>query len=167
MYSIKLTIFMCTLLLFTSVSEAKKRCKPLLEKLHNVQAMQRSGYSSQRGLSLRAREDKARDKWWQCEQGRGTKQKTKSKSKKNSKNKSSQYSTANKGHTHKKILAGTPFNTNNAIVIKSKYQGNKKQAWIKFYQQPARCIRPKTLGVFAFCSEDKQAQRINFEQDYE
>lgn len=167
MYSIKLTIFMCTLLLFTSVSEAKKRCKPLLEKLHNVQAMQRSGYSSQRGLSLRAREDKARDKWWQCEQGRGTKKKTKSKSKKSSKNKSSQYSTANKGHTHKKILAGTPFNTNNAIVIKSKYHGNKKQAWIKFYQQPARCNRPKTLGVFAFCSEDKQAQRINFEQDYE
>ena len=107
MYSIKLTIFMCMLLLFTPVSEAKKRCKPLLEKLHNIQAMQRSGYSSQRGLSLRAREDKARDKWWQCEQGRGTKKKKKSKGKKSSKNKSSQYSTTNKGHTHKKITAGT------------------------------------------------------------
>lgn len=167
MYLINLIIFISTLFLFISDSEAKKRCKPLLEKLHNIQAMQRSGYSSQRGLSLRAKEDKARDKWWQCEQGRGTKQKKKRKVKKSSKNKSSQYSTAYKGYTHKKILAGTPFKTNNAIVIKSKYQGNKKQAWIKFYQQPARCIRPKTLGVFAFCSEDKQTQRIKFEQDYE
>ncbi|MFQ3337708.1 MAG: hypothetical protein ACI9VO_000473, partial [Colwellia sp.] len=29
--------------------------------------MQRKGYSLKRGESLRAKEDKARDKWWQCE----------------------------------------------------------------------------------------------------
>jgi hypothetical protein len=173
MYPIKLMIFIGAFLLFTSVSEAKKRCKPLLEKLHNIQAMQRSGYSSQRGLSLRGREDKARDKWWQCEQGRGvkaknkTKNKTKGKDKKNSKNKSSQYSSTYKQNTKTKTIAGTPFKTNNAIVIKSKYQGNKKQAWIKFYQQPTQCNRPKSLAVFASCSEDKQAQRSDFEQEYE
>jgi hypothetical protein len=60
----------------------------------------------------------------------------------------------------------SPFKTNKTIVIKSKYQGNKKQAWIKFYQQPSQCNRPKSLAVFASCSEDKQAQRINFEQEY-
>ncbi|WP_114326753.1 hypothetical protein [Candidatus Colwellia aromaticivorans] len=159
---IKLLIFISSLLLFTSVSEAKKRCKPLLEKLHNIQAMQRSGYSSPRGLSLRAREDKARDKWWQCEQGAKNKKKTKSKGKKSSKNKSSYSKTA-----YKKTPAGTPFKTNNVIVIKSKYQGNKKQAWLKFYQQPTQCNRPKSLAVFASCSENKQVQRINFEQEYE
>ena len=167
MYFIKLIIFIITSLLFTSETEAKKRCKPLLEKLYSIQAMQRNSYSSQRGTSLRAKEDKARDKWWQCEQGRGNKRKTKSKSKKSSKNKSGHYSKNFKRNTHKKILAGTPFKTNNAIVIKSKYQGNKKQAWIKFYQQPAPCIRPKSLGVFASCSEDKQVQRSNFEQGYD
>jgi hypothetical protein len=150
--------------LYSPVSEAKKRCKPLLEKLHNIQAMQRSGYSSQRGISLRAREDKARDKWWQCEQGRG--RKAKSKTKKNSKKTSNQYSATYKKATHTKISAGTPFKTSNSIVIKSKYQGNKKRAWLKFYQQPAQCNRPKSLAVFASCSEDKQAQRFDFEQEY-
>lgn len=158
-----------TLVFFTPDSEAKKRCKPLLEKLHNIQAMQRNGYSSQRGLSLRTREDKARDTWWQCEQGRGvkTKRKTKSKKKKNSKNKSSYYSATNKKNTRKKISAGTPFKTTNVIVIKSKYQGGKKQAWLEFYQQPTQCNRPKSLTIFANCSENKRTQRITFEQGYE
>lgn len=157
---IKLIVFISLLLLFTPVGEAKKRCKPLLEKLHNIQAMQRNGYSSQRGMSLRAREDKARDKWWQCEQGRG------GKAKKKAKKKSKKHSAIYKQTRQIKIPVGTPFKTNNVIVIKSKYQGNKKQAWLNFYQQPAHCNRPKSLAVFASCSEDKQAQRINFEQVY-
>lgn len=164
MYPITLIIFISFLLLFASVSEAKKRCKPLLEKLHNIQAMQRNGYSSQRGVSLRAREDKARDKWWQCEQGKGGK--TKNKKKKKGKKKNSQYSVKNKKSRRTDMPAGTPFKTNNVIVIKSKYQGDKKQAWLNFYQQPAKCSRPKNLAVFASCSEDKQAQRIDFEQGY-
>jgi hypothetical protein len=162
MYFIKVVIFISVLLCFSTVGEAKKRCKPLLDKLHKVQAMQRKGYSSQRGISLRAKEDKARDTWWQCEQGRKIKQKKKSKKKKTQSN----YSNASlKRSTSKKIAAGTPFKTNN-IVIKSKYQGNKKQAWFKFYQQPTRCSRPKSLAVFASCSENKKAQRIKFEQEY-
>ncbi len=55
------------LLIFSTNSAAKKRCKPLLEKLHNTQMMQRKSYSLKRGQSLREKEDKARDKWWQCE----------------------------------------------------------------------------------------------------
>ena len=160
MHLIKSVILISALLLFIPESEAKKRCKPLLEKLHNVQAMQRNGYSVKRGISLRAREDKARDKWWQCEKGLDGKTKNKKKGK------STKKSAADKRYTSKKISAGTPFKTTNAIVIKSKYQGNKKQAWIKFYQQPAQCNRPKSLAIFASCSEDKQAQRINFEQQY-
>jgi len=157
---IKLIVFISLLLLFTPVGEAKQRCKPLLKKLHNIQAMQRNGYSSQRGMSLRAREDKARDKWWQCEQGRD------GKAKKKTKKKSKKQRAIYKQTRQIKIPAGTPFKTTNVIVIKSKYQGNKKQAWLNFYQQPAQCNRPKSLAVFASCSEDKQAQRINFEQVY-
>lgn len=161
MHLIKSVILISSLLFFLPVSEAKKRCKPLLEKLHNVQAMQRNGYSAKRGVSLRAKEDKARDKWWQCEKDLG------GKTKKKKKGKSTKNSATDKRYKAKKISAGTPFKTKNAIVIKSKYQGSKKQAWIKFYQQPAQCNRPKSLAVFASCSEDKQAQRINFEQEYE
>jgi len=153
------------LLLLAPISEAKKRCKPLLEKLHNIQAMQRNSYSSKRGISLRAREDKARDKWWQCETGRS--KKTSNKNKKKSKSTSYQAKeTKSKSVKGKKLKAGTPFKTNNAVVIKSKYQGGKKQAWLAFYQQPTRCHRPKNLSMFALCSEDKQKQRKSFEVKY-
>lgn len=167
MHIVKLLIFISLFLSVICESEAKKRCKPLLEKLHNIQAMQRNGYSSKRGLSLRAKEDKARDKWWQCEKGRGAKNKSKKKAKKENRNKSSHYSANYKQNKGTQIHAGTPFKTNSAIVVKSKYQGSKKQAWLKFYQQPAQCNRPKSLAVFASCSENKRAQRSDFEQLHE
>lgn len=166
MFPIKLTIFISVLVLVTPVSEAKKRCKPLLEKLHNIQAIQRNGYSSKRGVSLRTKEDKARDNWWKCEKGRQTKEKKKRKNKKYSKNKRKQSGMVSKKRVSLNKAASMPFKTNNAVVIKSKYRGIKKQAWLKFYQQPTHCNRPKSLAVFAACSENKQAQRINFEQEY-
>lgn len=151
--------------LFSPLSVAKKRCKPLLLKLQNIQAMQRNGYSVKRGLSLRDREDKARDKWWQCEQG---KTQTKKKSKQPVSNSQTAQKSKKQGAKSKnqKIIAPSPFKTTQAIAIKSKYQGQKKRAWLIFYQQPAQCQRPKNLSVFAFCSEDKQSQRLVFEQQY-
>jgi len=161
MFQLKIVLIIIVCFVFSPVAAAKKRCKPLLEKLHNIQALQRSGYSAKRGLSLRGREDKARDKWWQCENGSGkTKQKAKTKRKRVI------YNTEPKRVKSKKINAGTPFKTSNAIVIKSKYQGKKKQAWLKYYQQPNKCIRPKSLPVFAFCSENKQIQRADFEKQH-
>ncbi len=156
-------IFLITALLaFSPSTLAKKRCKPLLAKLHNVQALQRNGYSVKRGASLRAREDKARADWWQCENGS---KKKKAKGKKSTKN--SSHKSKSKSASHSQIKAGTPFKTTNAILIKSKYQGKKKQAWLAFYQQPKRCQRPKSLQTFAFCSENKQKQRMVFEQSYQ
>jgi hypothetical protein len=165
-------LIFCTLALVVSPVQAKKRCKPLLEKLHNVQAMQRSSYSLKRGQSLRAKEDKARDKWWACEHSsRFTKTKGKKNSKKSNKKtrkkknkKTVKYKKKRKYQMKKGSEA--PFRNSSAIVIKSKYQGNKKFAWLAFYQQPVECQRPKKLAVFAACSEDKQAQQVKFEQQY-
>jgi len=148
--------------------QAKKRCKPLLEKLHNVQAMQRKGYSLKRGQSLRAKEDKARAKWWQCENSsRFAKSSNKKSSKKKAKKKSrdTQVYKPKRTSSIKKGNA-VPFSSSNDIVITSKYQGDKKFAWLAFYQQPVRCQRPKKLTVFAACSEDRRAQQVIFEQQY-
>lgn len=158
-----LLLIISILLTFSAIAEAKKRCKPLLEKLQNIQAMQRHGYSAKRGVSLRNREDKARDKWWQCEKGRS---KNNSKANKTVASKKNKPKVSSKGVNGKEIKAGTPFKTSNAIVIKSKYQGDKKYAWLTFYQQPTRCQRPKSLQTFAFCSEDKRTQRLDFEKSY-
>mgnify|MGYP003629848427 CR=1 FL=1 len=158
-------IFSC--FVFSPAAAAKKRCKPLLEKLHNVQSLQRNSYSGKRGLSLRDREDKARNNWWQCENSSAkAKQKTKGKGNKKSKKNTASGNIQVKRVKSKKINAGTPFKTSNAIVIRSKYQGQRKQAWLKYYQQPNQCSRPKSLPVFAFCSENKQTQRLDFEKHY-
>jgi hypothetical protein len=165
MYPIKFTFIIILLFLFTPICTAKKRCKPLLEKLQTIQALQRNGYSVKRGNSLRAKEDKARDKWWQCETGRS--KKTNNKKKGYSKNANNRFEMNKKIKEKSKMLtAGIPFATNNAVVIKSKYQGKKKRAWLIYYQQPERCQRPKNLSIFAFCSENKQTQRSEFEQQY-
>lgn len=169
MYRLKFVPLIIVLLLISPVTAAKKRCKPLLEKLHNIQALQRSGNSSKRSISLRNREDKARDNWWQCEQGRSKKTKKKEKKKRDSKTASyptKGKNTKTKSPKSRKITASTPFNTSHAIVIKSKYQGDKKRAWLRYYQQPNQCIRAKSLSVFAACSENKQTQGAEFEKQY-
>lgn len=167
------------LLTFSTTSSAKKRCKPLLEKLHNIQATQRKSYSLKRGQTLRAKEDKARDKWWQCENSSlasfkskyGTKKKkSKKQSKKQSKKKKLVKSSTNYTKMNERIFNPTKrltrFNQSSAIVIKAKYQGDKRLAWLQFYQQPIKCQSPKKLNVFAYCTEDKLQQQDLFEQKY-
>jgi hypothetical protein len=163
MLSHKITLVLLFLIISTPVAAAKKRCKPLLEKLQNIQALQRNGYSSKRGQSLRNREDKARDKWWECEKGTS---KVKQSSKKKKSNKTARNSVQERRVKNEVISAGVPFKTNNVIFIKSKYQGEKKQAWFEYYQQPDKCSSPKSLSVFAYCSENKQLQQASFEKKY-
>ncbi|OUR74860.1 hypothetical protein A9Q75_19105 [Colwellia psychrerythraea] len=178
-------VILCSAVVFLSFayspsSFAKKRCKPFLEKLHNIQTMQRKGYSLKRGESLRAKEDKAREKWWRCERSSlakftaqygGKKKKTKKvskivKSKKyNALKNRSYYTKGNKAlsNSQKNI---TTFNQNSAIVIRSKYQGSKQLAWSQFYSQPVKCQRPKSMSVFAYCSENKIQQQSEFDKVY-
>ena len=132
------TAVVILLLIFSANTFAKKRCKPLLEKLHNAQMMQRKSYSLKRGQALRVKEDKAREKWWQCENSSLSAFKSKygTKKKKAKKNKKKQKSTSHYAKLKKVKLKPpknmTTFNQDSAIVIKSKYQGNKKLAWLQF-----------------------------------
>jgi hypothetical protein len=167
------------ILSYSSVVQAKKRCKPFLAKLHKVQSQQRNGYSLKRGQSLRAKEEKARDKWWQCEhmslakfkaQNAGAKKKDKHKA---TKKKSAKYANTKvaKKSNNKKVSGFTysakhTFNQDSAIVIKSKYQGEKRIAWSQFYQRPNKCISPKSLSVFVYCNENKLQQQSQFDLEY-
>ncbi len=162
------------ILSYSASLQAKKRCKPLLEKLHKVQSQQRSGYSLKRGQSLRAKEEKARDKWWQCEHMSLAKFKAQNggknkKTKKGKKKKASKYA-SNKVSKKKSQLyvnkSIATFNQGSAIVVKAKYQGDKRLAWSQFYQRPSKCISPKNLSIFAYCNENKLQQQSQFDQQY-
>ncbi len=155
------------ILLYSHVSYAgKKQCQPYLDKLRNIQSQQRQGHSLKRGESLNKREAKARKKWWQCERG-VLKSTENRKKKKQSKKQVKLVKRQNlalypaKERVSKKLI---PFQTSNAVVIKSRYQGEQLQAWLKYYQQPKKCARPKTTKQFAICVEDRRKQQNNFEK---
>jgi hypothetical protein len=145
--------------------EAKPKCKPLLQTLHNIQALQREGYTLKQGQVLTRKENKARDKWWQCERSLTSSLKMKNRPKKVNKSSKSKYKSQIKAITsfNKKLK---PFNQHSAIIIKAKYQGDKRKAWQRFYRQPVMCQQPKTLPIFAYCSENKLQQQALFEQHY-
>ncbi len=170
--SIVIYIVICIAIFFSNTAIAgKKRCKPLLDKLHNIQAQQRQGYSAKKGMSLQTRADKVRDKWWQCENtsiySQSKKHKKKLKKKQKAKHTSSisiKASNAVSGNSRKVIK---PFATSQAIVIKSRFKGKKQQAWLNYYQQPKKCQRAKTTKIFAFCVEDKSKQQEAFIRQYQ
>lgn len=161
-------IYLLVVIFITSFQShaAKKECAELLNKYHNVQSQQRQGHSLKSSISLRKREDKAREKWWDCE---NNKLKPKSKKKKTNKTKShSKKKTIKLSQNPTKPANDTTsvFSSNRNIVIKGKYTGDKQLQWLTFYKRPKKCARPKTTQVFAFCMEDKTAQQNAFEQQY-
>jgi hypothetical protein len=143
---------------------AKKECVELLNKYHNVQSQQRQGSSFKRSISLRKKEDAARQKWWACE---NNKLKPKAKSKNKITKKKYKKKTIKLVNNSNKTIKKTPrvFSSNN-IVIKGRFVGDKQLQWLSFYKRPKECAKPKTTQVFAFCMEDKMTQQDAFEQQF-
>lgn len=150
----------------------KKYCQDYRQKLDNIQAQQRQANTHKRSHSLSSKEAKARDRWWRCETGK-LKAKSKSKREKKSKQKLANKKTKNKTRSqsvplklYKNSQALVPFASNNPVVMRSKYQGEKLRAWLVFYQPAKKCARPKSLQHFALCIEDKRSQQTEFEKRY-
>jgi len=158
-------LFLTLTLLFSLPSYAgKKQCKSYLEKLRNIQTQQKQGHSLKRSESLKKRETKARNKWWQCEQGQLKTLKRKSnKLKKRRELANRQPKQVNSLEKVKKPTV-KPFQTSAAVVIKSRYEGEKLTAWLQYYQQPKKCQRPKSTKQFAFCVENRRMQQSAFEK---
>ena len=68
-------IFSLLLIMLLSSFEAlagKKHCQSYRKKLDSIQAQQRQANSNKRSKSLATQEAKARNNWWQCENGKLT-----------------------------------------------------------------------------------------------
>lgn len=150
---------------YSSNLSAKEACKKYANRLDKIQIAQRSGHSLKQSNRLNQQERLIREKWWQCKNSsQRIKKTTKKTAKKQNKKRTKKIKTRYSASLSK---VANPFKTSQAIVITEKYQGEKKFAWLKYYQQPQKCRRPKNLAVFAVCSEDKQHQRQVFEQNYQ
>ena len=153
-------------LVFSHASYAgKKQCQSYLDKLRNIQSQQKQGHSLKRGESLNKLETKARKKWWQCEQGHLKKAKRNKKKKRPQKNKSAKQPSLKGGSlAYISKVNVKPFKTSAPLVLKSRFQGEKLQAWLLYYQQPQKCLRPKSTKQFAFCVENRRDQQLAFEK---
>jgi len=157
----KIILLFLMLSLFATYSFAgKTRCKPLLDKLQNIQAQQRSGYTAKQGTRLQNRADTAREKWWRCENSMHYVGINKKKAKK------SQLQTRRNNINNKPLKVLQPFATSKAIVVRSRFKGEQQQAWLDFYEKPEKCKKVKSTKVFAYCMEDKAQQQITFSEQY-
>lgn len=163
---IGVSTFILLVMLSFSALAGKKHCQTYREKLDNIQAQQRQSNSLKRSNSLSAREDKARDTWWRCENGKLKKKSKKKKKAKKSKRKKylRKFNVSKKKTANNKKVA--PFVSNRPIVARSKYQGDQLQAWLSYYQPEKKCARPKSTQTFAACVEDKRRQQGEFEKSY-
>lgn len=150
-----------------SVLATKKACQPYLDKLRNIQSQQRAGYSNKKGRSLADREQKARDKWWQCQQGKLPKSKRKKNKKKTKSSTKDKDNTLLAKMPKYKISSIDTLSFSSKLTIKAKYQGVKQQAWLDYYQQPKKCKVPKSTKTFAYCLEDEQKQQQAFDRQYQ
>ncbi|TWX53003.1 hypothetical protein [Colwellia hornerae] len=169
MYKIHFQIFFISLALtFSHQSYAeKKHCQFYADKLHNIQSQQRQGHSLKRSESLKKQQESAREKWWQCQQGqlkKPTSNKQNIQKKKQRKNSVKGQHLSGSSASDVKKTRIEPFETSAALVLKSRYQGKKLQAWLEYYQQPKQCSRPKTIKKFAFCVENRRTQQLAFDK---
>jgi len=160
---INIALVLSIFLLFLPAAYAgKKQCQPYLKKLHNIQSLQRQAHSLKTSNSLNKREGKARNKWWQCEQGKLPIKYKKKKKKKKIKSKKSNV----QFNLNSSVNQIAPFSTEKALIFKTRFQGDKQFSWLEYYQQPKACIRPKSTKKFAYCMEDKRKQQELFEKEY-
>ncbi|WP_206483346.1 hypothetical protein [Thalassotalea sp. G2M2-11] len=147
------------LFMLPNMGWTKQQCQSYLNKFRQVQALQRQGHSNKQARTLASREQKARDQWWQCKQG-----KLKPKSKRKVSHKKSQPNTPRVYHDPQ---AKPLTSYTNEVVIKGAFSGKKQQDWLDFYQPLAKCKRPRSTQEFAYCMEERRRQQQVFEQQYQ
>jgi len=169
-----LSYFLVTVISFFPVGlEAKQSCQKQLDKVRSIQAKQRQGYTAKQGNKLQEKEANARDKWWQCKNGKlkskgikAEKQTSKKVIKRNKIAKKYNLKNKNSKAIRKLLDSTTVFSSSQPLVVKSRYQGEQLYRWLAFYKMPKGCALPKSLKVFAYCMEDKQRQQTDFERSY-
>lgn len=149
-----LRIIIAIILLIISIqSPAKSKCELEWNALKAVQAQLRNKSTEY----LRNKERKKHTEYQNCRKG---------KSKKNS-NKhviKNTYNPQKKYYSNRKIR--NSFG-NSKVNIKSKFTGEKQQAWLAFYKTPKECISPKTTTKFAKCINDRNLAAEHFSNNWD
>lgn len=161
-----LSISVFTLMLtIKNVWAGKKHCKQYHVKLMNIQSQQKSFYTQKAGERLAKKEDKARKKWWDCEQGKLFAPRT-SKKAHNARSVTQRESSKKTQSSLASTQNSQPFKTSQPITINSEFTGRKQREWIAYYQTPEQCMQPENYKVFVWCVEFKKTKSKAFNESY-
>lgn len=111
----------------------------------------RNGYSASKGEKLRAKERKLFDAYQSC-----LKSPPKQSNKKGKKKKTSYITSP--------IDAPVIKWKNKSLSFRGKFSGEKQEAWLAYYKQPKKCVKPESLSVFAWCTEHKAKSSEQFSE---
>ncbi len=132
---------------------AKSKCEDEWNALKSIQSQMRQRSTEY----LRVEEHKKHDEYQNCRKGKTNN--------KNSEGKNSQkkYSTSKKYYLQKKLR--NSFNSS-AVNMKTKFKGEKQQAWLDYYTTPKDCISPKSTAKFAKCLDERDNKAIEFDLNW-
>ena len=146
-------LIVITLLVISNQSLAKSKCEKEWDALKAVQAQLRHKSTEY----LRNKERIRHTEYQNCRKG-------KSKKSSNGNSVKTTYKPQKKYYSNKKVR--NSFG-NSKVNIKSKFTGEKQEAWLAFYKTPKECIAPKTTTKFAKCINDRNLAAKHFTNNWD
>jgi len=146
-------LIIITLLIASNQSIAKSKCEKEWNALKSVQSQLRNKSTEY----LRNKEHTKHSEYQNC-------RKNKSKESNNEKTKTKYVKPSYvKPNYVKKSSISTTKNITNNISLKGKFEDEKQDAWIQYYDKPQECISPKKVQEFSKClnHRDDAAKKFN------
>lgn len=145
----KINVLILLPLFISSPAIAQQDCTQAMENLKNHQKIMRKGYSATQGEKLRNKERKLFDAYQTCLKFPASHSTRRTSEARNGKKKQKTTSTFNYSDAPQIKWQ------NKSLSFRGKFSGEKQKAWLRYYKQPKQCGKPKSLQVFAWCTEHK------------
>jgi len=145
-------LWIISLLVVSNQVYAKSKCELEWNALKTVQSQLRHKSSEY----LRKKEHQKHNKYQNCRKGR----KKKSKSYKTITTYKKQTKTYKKYYSNQ--YARNSF-SNSPVKMKSKFKGEKQDAWIQYYKTPKECFKPESISKFSKCVDYRNDKAKEFD----
>ena len=141
-------LIIISLLIACNQSIAKSKCEKEWNALKSVQSQLRNKSTEY----LRDKEHTKHSEYQNCRNNKN----------KESNNKKTKTKYVNPSYV-KKSSKSTTKNITNNISLKGKFEDEKQDAWIQYYDKPQECISPKKVQEFSKClnHRDDAAKKFN------
>lgn len=139
------------LLIVSNQTFANSKCEREWNDLKSIQTQMRHKSTEY----LRNKERDKHKEYQNCRKGKKKKSK-KYKTKAN-------YNKQSTNNTYRKYTSNTITNT---VSLKGKFNGDKQDAWVKYYDKPQECVEPKDISQFSRCLKYRDEKARDFDREW-